>query len=44
MQLRAALVIITGIVLAAVAIALGHMFAGVRVVRPIPLETTPGGS
>lgn len=34
MQLQAAMVIITGIVLAAVATALGHVFAGVRAVRP----------
>lgn len=33
MQLRAAMVIFTGIVLATVAIALGHVCAGVRVVR-----------
>lgn len=32
--MQAAMVILTGIVLAAVAIALGHGFARVRVVRP----------
>jgi hypothetical protein len=34
MHLQAAMVIIDGIALAAVAIALGHVFAGVRVARP----------